>query len=59
MDGEISMVFLLELNMVSGLFFILFVILGVFELKLRRIKNSDFNFDIKIMKKIIGKKVNF
>lgn len=56
MDGEISMVFLLELNMVSGLFFILFVILGVFELKLRRIKNSDFNFDIKIMGKIIGKK---
>lgn len=43
------MVFLLVLNMVSGLFFILFVILGVFELKLRRIKNSDFNFDIKIM----------
>lgn len=43
------MVFLLELNMVSGLFIILFVILGVFELKLRRIKNSDFNFDIKIM----------
>lgn len=50
------MVFLLELNMVSGLFFILFVILGVFELKLRRIKNSDFNFDIKIMEKNYWKK---
>lgn len=50
------MVFLLELNMVSGLFFILFVILGVFELKLRRIKNSDFNFDIKIMGKSYWKK---
>lgn len=50
------MVFLLELNMISGLFFILFVILGVFELKLRRIKNSDINFDIKIMGKNYWKK---
>lgn len=52
------MVFLLELNMVSGLFFILFVILGVFELKLRRKKIVILILILKLWEKIIGKKVN-
>lgn len=52
------MVFLLELNMVSGLFIILFVILGVFELKLRRKKIVILILILKLWEKIIGKKVN-